>query len=259
MPRFAANISMMFSELPFRARISAARMAGFRAVELLFPYGQDAGLLLSELSTHDVELVMFNLPPGDWNAGERGMAALPGREADFERSISAALEYAVTLGCKRLHVMAGILPPTLDPDTAMTTYMANIARAAEALAEHGITLLIEPINTRDMPGYFISRTEEARRIIEGIGADNVRLQLDLYHRQIMEGDLIRALNGNLDILGHIQIANPPQRLDPSAGEINYPYLFQMIDGMGYEGWIGCEYKPLTTTKDSLDWFEPYRR
>ncbi len=259
MLRFAANLSMMFNELPFRARISAARMAGFRGVECQFPYGQDAGLLLTELKTHNVELVMFNLPPGNWDAGERGIAALPGREADFERTIPPAIEYAITLNCKRLHVMAGVLPPALDPAKAMTTYIANIARAAAALAEHDITLLIEPINTRDMPGYFISRTDEVRRVIDGIDADNVKLQLDLYHRQVMEGDLIRALNDNLDILGHIQIANPPQRLDPGAGEINFDYVFQMIDGMGYEGWIGSEYKPLTATKESLDWFEPYRR
>ena len=259
MPKFAANLTMMFNELPFRARFAAARMAGFRAVEFLFPYGHDAGLLLTELETHGVRVVLFNLPPGDWDAGERGLAALPGREADFERSVTAAIEYANTLNCKQLHAMAGILPPTVDPDLAMSVYINNLARAASELKPHGITLLIEPINTRDMPGYFLSRTEEARRVIDGIGADNLKLQFDIYHRQMMQGNIIHGISGNLDIIAHMQIANPPQRLDPSAGEINYPYVFQMIDGMGYEGWVGCEHKPLTTTKESLDWFEPYKR
>ena len=259
MPRFAANLTMMFNELPFRARFAAARMAGFRAVEFLFSYGHDAGLLQTDIETNNIRVVLFNLPPGDWDAGERGMAALPGREADFERSVSAAIEYANTLGCKNLHAMAGIMSPTVDPDRAMATYMRNLAQAAAELAPHGITLLIEPINTRDMPGYFLSRTKDARRVIESVAADNLKLQFDIYHRQMSEGNLIHGINNNLDIIAHMQIANPPQRLDPSAGEINYPYVFQMIDGMGYEGWIGCEYKPLTTTKESLAWFEPYKR
>ncbi|MFN0262524.1 2-oxo-tetronate isomerase [Tepidamorphus sp. 3E244] len=259
MPKFAANLSMLFNELPFKARFSAARMAGFRAVEFLFPYAQDAGLLLTEIETHGLKVVLFNLPPGDWEAGERGIAAIPGREVDFERSVSAAIEYAKVLDCKQLHAMAGIMSPMIDPDIAMSVYMRNLSQAASELKLHDITLLIEPINHRDMPGYFLSRTQQARRVIEAIDADNLKLQFDVYHRQMMEGNLIHGINNNLDIISHIQIANPPQRLDPSAGEINFPYLFQMLDGMGYEGWIGCEYKPLTTTKESLDWFEPYRR
>jgi hydroxypyruvate isomerase len=258
MPRFAANLSMMFTELPFKARFAAARMAGFKGVEFLFPYDYDAGDLAAELMSHDLTQVLFNLYPGDFNAGERGLAALPGREADFETSVTQALDYAGVLGCKLLHCMAGVPKVLEDPEKIMNTYISNLQRAAAEAGPHDVTILIEPINQRDNPGYYLSDIDSARRIIEAVAADNVRLQLDLYHRQVTRGDLIHAIRDNLDITSHIQIANPPDRADPGTGEINYPYIFAVLDEHDYTGWIGCEYKPPAATKDSLDWFEPYK-
>lgn len=258
MPRFAANLTMLFNELPFRARFSAARMAGFRAVEFLFPYEHEPGLLVAEIEANALQVVLFNLPPGDWAAGERGLAAIPGREAQFETAMTAALDYAEMLGCRTLHAMAGVLSPAIDPDRAMATYIGNLRRGAEEARGRGVSLVIEPINSRDMPGYFLNRTGDARRVIEAVAADNLGLQLDLYHRQVMEGGLARAIRDNADITRHIQVANPPDRADPAHGEINYPYLFGLIDETGFDGWVGCEYRPLGATKDSLAWFAPYR-
>jgi 2-dehydrotetronate isomerase len=256
--RFAANLSMLFTELPFGARFAAARMAGFAGVEFLFPYDHDAGALRSELAGNGLVQVLFNLPPGDWEAGERGMAAIPGKEADFEAGLETALAYAEALDCRLLHVMAGVLPPDITPGKAMATYVANLRRAAHVAAEHGVTLVIEPINHRDMPGYFLSRTESARRAIESVGADNLGLQLDLYHRQTSEGDLVTAIRDNIDITRHVQIANLPGRREPGSGEIDYGYIFQVLREVGYDGWIGCEYHPHGATRESLGWFEPYR-
>lgn len=258
MLRFAANLSFLFTELPFRSRFAAARMAGFAGVEYLFPYDHDPGELKAELDANGLTQVLFNLPPGDWEAGERGLAAIPGREAAFDAALEKALHYADRLNCKLLHVMAGIPPVTVDSDKAMATYVANLARGAEAAAAHGVTLVIEPINRRDIPGYFLSRTTTARRVIESVGADNLGLQFDLYHRQVTDGDLVHAIRDYADITRHVQIANPPDRTQPGDGEINYEKIFQEIRDVGFEGWIGCEYRPRGTTKDSLAWFEPYR-
>lgn len=258
MLRFAANLTFLFTELPFRARFAAARMAGFSGVEYLFPYDHDPGVLRSELEVNGLTQALFNLPPGDWDAGDRGIAALPGMETAFEASVGVALDYADALDCRLLHVMAGILPANVSAEDAMACYVGNLRAAADMAAERGVTLVIEPINRRDMPGYFLSHTDTARRVIETVGAGNLGLQLDLYHRQTTEGDLVGAIRDNLDIVRHIQVANLPGRTHPGTGEVAYDYIFRVLGELGYDGWIGCEYKPTGTTRDSLDWFEPYR-
>lgn len=258
MPRFAANLSMLFTELPFLDRFAAAHEAGFTAAEILFPYDIPATDLAARLSDNGLKLVLFNAAPGDWHFGERGIAAMPGREDEFARQIDQALAYATTLGCPTLHVMAGILPDGTDPQRAHDTYVANLARAAAAAARAGVMLAIEPINTRDMPGYYLSTTSEARRAIAAVGAPNLGLQLDLYHRQIMEGDLATAIRSNMQVVRHVQIAGPPDRREPDSGEVNFPYLFAMLDTLGYAGYVGCEYRPRGRTVDGLGWFAPWR-
>ena len=255
MPRFAANLSFLFTDLPLPERYDAARIAGFEAVEMLFPYSHPAEELGEALNRNGLTQALFNLSPGDWDAGERGMAALPGREAEFEATVEKALPYARALDCKRLHVLSGVIPDGLPREEAERTYAANLGRAADILAREGITAVTEPLNDRDAPGYLISRTDEARRVIELAGRDNVGLQFDLYHRQIMEGDLSKAIRENADITRHIQIANPPDRTAPGEGEIDFDFLFQVIDETGYDGWIGCEFKP---GANGLAWFEAYR-
>lgn len=258
MLRFAANISTMFTELPFRARFAAARMAGFPAVEFQFAYDHEPGELAAELQVNGLTQVLLNTPPGDFEAGERGLAALPGRELAFETAMAKALAYADALGCGMIHVMAGIPDVSVDPDRAMQTFVSNLQRAAAEARRHGVTLLIEPINRRDVPGYFLSRNDTARRIIETVAADNLGLQFDVYHRQIVQGDLVHGLREDFDIIRHIQIANPPERADPGQGEINFDCIFREIAALGYRGWIGCEYTPKGRTLDSLAWYEPFR-
>jgi len=209
------------------------------------------------LKRHGLTQALFNMPPGDWTAGERGIAILPGREGEFAAGIEKALAYARALGCKRVHAMAGVPPPGLSRERAEAVYVANLKGAAAALAPHGIRLLIEPINTRDMPGYFLATVEEARRIMDRVGHSNLALQLDLYHAQIMGGDLAQRIKAHLPVTGHVQIANPPDRHEPDAGEINYAYLFELIDRLGYKGWIGCEYKPRAGTLEGLGWARAY--
>lgn len=257
MPRFAANLSMMFNELPFIERFGAARQAGFSGVEFLFPYEYEKDALAGELKSHGLTQALFNLPPGDWAAGERGYAAVPGREADFEQALSKALDYAEALGCTLLHAMAGITA-ALDPARCMETYVANLKGAGAEAGRRGVTILIEPINQRDNPGYFISDLEVGAKVIEAVGSEHVRLQLDLYHRQVTRGDLVHAIRDYLPISRHIQIANPPDRADPGTGEVDFAYLFAEIDRLGYDGWIGCEYRPPAATLDSLAWFEAYK-
>ena len=257
MPRFAANLSMMFTEYDFLDRFAAAADAGFKAVEYLFPYEYPADELARRLGRAGLEQALFNLPPGDWAKAERGLAALPGREADFARAADQAIAYARLLHCPKLHAMAGILAPEVDRTVARQTYVANLRHAAQRAAEAGITILIEPINTRDMPGYFLNRPSEARRIIEEVGMPNLELQFDVYHCQIMVGDLATQIRAQADITGHIQIAGVPERHEPDIGEINYPYLFDVIDQTGYDGWIGCEYRPRGETADGLGWLKPW--
>ncbi|HWK45831.1 MAG TPA: 2-oxo-tetronate isomerase [Stellaceae bacterium] len=259
MPKFAANLSMMFTELDFLDRFEAAAANGFEAVEFLFPYEYPAAEIAARLEANGLVQALFNMPPGDWASGMRGLAALPGREADFAATLDTALAYAEALGCRKLHCMAGILPAGVERARAFDTYVKNLALVAEHMAAAGILVVIEPINTRDMPGFFLNRSGEARQVIETVGAENLKLQFDLYHCQIMEGDLAIHIRDTADITGHIQIAGVPERHEPDIGEINYPYLFQAIDTSGYEGWIGCEYRPRGPTVAGLGWFAPYRR
>jgi hydroxypyruvate isomerase len=258
MPRFAANLSMMYQEFGFLDRFAAAAADGFKAVEFLFPYAFPKEEVAKRLRDAGLENVLFNLPPGDWEAGERGMAAIPGREREFAASIDKALDYAAALGCPRLHVMAGIPHASLDRETCRATYVANLRLAAAMAAKAGRDVLIEPINTRDIPGYFLNRQDDAQAIRAEIGAPNLKVQFDLYHCQIVEGDLAMKLKRDIAHVGHMQIAGVPERHEPDLGEVNYPYLFEVIDRLGYAGWIGCEYRPRNGTRAGLGWFAPYR-
>lgn len=259
MPRFAANLSMLFTDVDFLQRFERAAAAGFKAVEYLFPYAWDKDDLAQRLQRHGLQQALFNMPPGDWNAGERGLAALRGREGEFREGVDKAIEYARRLNCPRLHAMAGCLDADASEADAQTVYVENLKYAAKACREHDITVLIEPINTHDMPGYFLSRSGQAQRIVEAVGADNLKIQYDCYHMQIMEGNLAATMEPMLDQIGHIQIAGVPGRHEPDVGEIYYPYLFERLDEWGYDGWIGCEYRPKGTTEAGLGWFKPYRR
>lgn len=256
MPRFAANLTMMFTELPFCERFAAAAAAGFEAVEFLFPYAWPADTLATLLQQHGLQQSLFNLPPGDWERGERGMAALPSREQEFAESVELGLRYAAALGCKKLHAMAGITTG-LDQVRCEQTYLANLRWAADRCAEQGITLVIEPLNNRDVPGYFLSRQREAARIIRLVERPNLQLQFDCYHAQIMEGDLTVLLRDLAPLIGHIQIASIPDRHEPDQGELNYAWLFKVIDEIGHPGFLGCEYNPTTTTTAGLAWVRPY--
>jgi len=261
MPKLAANLTMLFAEAPFEARFAAAVAVGFRGVEYLFPYDHPAEEIARAARDAGVETVLFNLPPGDWTAGERGLAALPGREAGFEALLDQALHYAREIGTRHLHVMAGIPPGDADPADCRAVFARNLALAARRAAPHGITVLIEPINRRDIPGYFLNRQDDALTVLDAAGAPNAALQMDLYHCQIVEGDLTTRIRANIARIGHFQIAGVPDRHEPDGGadggEVNYPYLFDLIDGLGYDGWIGCEYRPRGTTRDGLGWAARY--
>ena len=258
MPRFAANLSLMFTEVPFVERFAAAAQAGFDAVEFLFPYEYPADDLARELRTHRLANVLFNLPPGDWAAGERGIAAIPGREAEFRDSVTLALSYAAALGTPRVHVMAGVVPEGADRAAHRAAYVANLAYAAAAAAGPALDVLIEPLNPRDVPGYLVSTQADAHAIREAVGAANVKVQMDLYHCQIVEGDVATRLRRYLPHVGHIQIAGVPERHEPDTGELNYPYLFRLLDELGYPGWVGCEYRPAHGTVAGLGWWEAWR-
>ncbi|MGZ5893440.1 MAG: 2-oxo-tetronate isomerase [Caldimonas sp.] len=260
MPRFASNLSMMYAEHPFTARFAAAAADGFDAVEYLFPYEWPAATLAGELARHGLEQVLFNAPPGDWAAGERGLAALPGREAEFRAGIDQALDYAAALGCPRVHVMAGIVPATSAREAMKATYLANLAWAAQRAGDVKLDLLIEPINTRDVPGYFLNRQDEAHAVVAAVGAANLKVQMDLYHCQIVEGDVAMKLRAYLPgtRVGHMQIAGVPDRHEPDRGELAYSYLFELIDELGYTGWIGCEYRPAAGTSAGLAWWRDWK-
>ena len=259
MPKFAANLSLMFNELPFLDRFAAARAAGFDAVEFLFPYAFEPERIITRLQRYGLELVLHNLPPGDWAAGERGLACDPRRSAEFQDSVGLALDYALELGVRRLHCLAGLLPPNVTPERAHAAYVANLRHAALRCREHGITLLIEPINTRDMPGYFLTGTAQAAAVIAEVGAPNVRLQYDIYHMQRMEGELADTIRRHLPLIGHVQLADVPGRHQPGTGEIDFPTLFRLLDELGYDGWVGCEYLPQGDTLASLGWLIEERK
>lgn len=257
MPRFAANLSMMYTEVPFLERFGACAADGFRAVEFLFPYEHPAQVIRDELDRHGLQQVLFNAPPGSFEAGERGIAGLPGRRDEFQQGIAQAIEYAKVLGCPRVHVMAGLLKRESEFTAQRELYVDNLAWAARKLGDAGLTMLIEPINTRDIPGYLLNTQADAHAIVERIGASNLKVQMDLYHCQIVEGDLAMKIRKHLSGVGHIQIAGVPQRHEPDVGELNYPYLFELLDELGYDGWIGCEYRPKGRTSDGLGWLRPY--
>jgi hydroxypyruvate isomerase len=257
MPRFAANLSMMYTEHDFLDRFAAAAADGFQAVEYLFPYEYPAAELRARLDANGLAQALFNAPPGDWAAGERGLAALPGRETEFRAAFGRALEYAGVIGNDRIHVMAGLVPADGDRARCRAAYLENLAHAASAAAAQGITVLIEPINTRDMPGYFLNRQDDGQAICKEVGAANLKVQFDCYHCQIVEGDVTKKLQRDFAGIGHIQIAGVPERHEPDIGELNYPYLFDVIDKLGYQGWIGCEYRPRAGTSAGLGWIKPY--
>jgi len=257
MPRLAANLTMLFNEHAFVDRFEAAAAAGFTGVEYLFPYDYSAAELRARLDSFGLSQVVHNVPCGDWAAGERGIACLPDRVAEFREGVDRAIEYAGVLGCRRLNCLAGIAPADVERARLHATFVGNLAYAAERLQGAGIELLIEAVNTRDVPGFFLTRTDQALAVLDEVGADNLALQYDIYHMQIMEGDLARTLEAHLPRIGHIQLADNPGRHEPGSGEINYPFLFAHLDRIGYAGWIGCEYKPATTTVEGLGWAAPY--
>jgi hydroxypyruvate isomerase len=258
MPRFAANLSMMFTEHDFLDRFQAAANCGFQGVEFMFPYDWPMGELAKRLLGNGLTQALFNMPPGDLQAGERGLAAVPGKEQAFRDGVERALDYAETLRCQQIHIMAGMLPNESHRPMAHASFVQNLAWAAERAGERGVRALIEPINTRhDMPGYFLSTMAQARAVIAEVDSDNLFLQCDLYHVQIMNGNLADTITENLPYIRHFQIAGVPGRHEPDSGEINYPFLFSLIDSLGYDGWIGCEYRPAGATADGLAWAFDY--
>ncbi len=264
MPKLAANLSMLFTERPFLERFGAAADAGFQAVEYLFPYDFAPDQVAAALNQHNLTQALFNLPPGDWEAGERGMACLPGREEDFRASVEQALVYAEALDCERLHMMAGLMPENANPEAAEQTYLQNLIHAAGELETGGRTLLIEPINPIDMPGYFLQTAGQARaliakaRAISGKPLANVAIQLDLYHRQMLEGRVADAIDEFMAESAHVQIAGVPGRHEPDAnGEVNWDWVLQRLDAAGFIGYVGCEYRPAGLTEDGLGWAEPW--
>jgi 2-dehydrotetronate isomerase len=258
MPRFAANLSMMFNERPFLDRFDAAAAAGFTAVEFLFPYAFPADEIRARLDANGLKQALFNMPPGNWEAGERGMACHPGREEEFRAGVTKALAYAEAIGCRTLHCMSGLMPAERPHAELLEIYRRNLAWAAGECRSAGRTLVLEPINARDMPGYLMNTTSLARQVIAEVGADNLKLQLDLYHCQISEGDLTMRIRANTDLTVHVQIAGVPDRNEPDRGEVNFPHLFEVLDASGYDGYVGCEYRPRAVTEDGLGWFAPYR-
>ncbi len=270
MPRFAANLSMLYPELDFLDRFEAAARDGFQAVEFLFPYAHEPRELAARLKGNGLQQVLFNAPPGDWDRGERGVACLAGREAEFREGFGKALAYAQALACPRIHVMAGLVPAGADRAVLRPGYVANLKWAAAEAAKHGVDVLVEPINTRDIPGFFLNRQDQAHELVAEIGAANVKVQMDLYHCQVVEGDVATKIRQYLPTgrVGHFQIAGVPERHEPDVGEMNYPYLFKVIDevaaGCGWTGWVGCEYRPRLGaqpggTSQGLGWFAPWRR
>lgn len=255
MPVFAANLTMMFNEWSFLDRFDAAAEAGFSAVEYLFPYEFAPEAIAERLTRNNLQQALFNLPPGDWAGGERGIAALPGRFEALRSDVERALDYAAATGVRRLHLMAGLADP--QDDEAASCYRHSVSYTAGRLAEKGLDLMLEPINGRNMPGYYLNDFAMAEKLIADLKLANLKLQFDIYHRQIMHGDVAMALKQLLPVIGHIQIASVPSRHEPDAEELNYPYLFSEIDRLGYDGFVGCEYNPRNHTLDGLGWFRPF--
>ena len=255
MPQFAANLTMLFNELPFMDRFEKASNSGFKAVEFLFPYAYSAQEIYQKLVQNKLVLVLHNLPAGDWDAGERGIACLPDRVEEFQAGVTKAIDYAKVLGVNQLNCLAGKMPNGVDADSLRKTLVANLRYAAAELKKANIKLLIEPINTFDIPGFYLSKTHQALDILDEVGSDNLFIQYDIYHAQRMEGELCKTVEANLSKIAHIQLADNPGRNEPGTGEINYMHLFAFIDSIGYQGWIGCEYKPASNTEAGLGWMK----
>jgi hydroxypyruvate isomerase len=258
MPKFSANLTFLFTDLPLLDRLGAAAKAGFKGVEYMSPYEEAKSDLAARLRDNGLTQVLFNLPSGNWAAGERGIAIFPDRVDEFRRGVHQAIDYAGALGCGLVNCIVGLTPKDPDAKALRKTLVDNLAYAAAELAKANIKLLVEPINTRDIPGFYLTRTDQALRLIEDVGSDNLYVQYDIYHMQIMEGDLARTIEANLPRIAHIQLADNPGRNEPGTGEINYPFLFRHLDKIGYAGWIGCEYKPLTSTVAGLGWLKAYQ-
>lgn len=258
MTRLAANLSMMFGEVDFLDRFAAAASWGFQAVEYLFPYAYPKEELKARLETHGLQQVLFNAAQGGWDKGERGIGGLPGREDEFRSAIETALAYAKALHCPRLHVMAGIVPPHTHAERCRDVFIDNLRWASEAAATSDVTLLIEPLNPHDFPGYLVGTPDAARTIIDAVGAANLQLQYDLYHAQMTHGRLIETMKVHWPVIGHIQVSGVPGRHEPDdRQEINFPLVFAALDTLGYDGWIGCEYRPRGETAAGLGWAAPY--
>lgn len=257
MPRFSANLSMLYPDLPFLERFTAAAKDGFQAVEYLGPYDFEPSQIVAVLERYRLQQILFNLPLGDWDAGERGIGCLPDRVNEFRTGIDEAIGYAKALRCPQVNCLAGIAPKGADRHELEDTLMANLRYAAERLGQEGIRLLLEPINQRDIPGFLVSTSDHALRIMDAVGSSNLWLQYDFYHMQIMQGDLIPTFQALQARIAHVQIADNPGRHEPGTGEINHPFLFSELDRLGYDGFVGCEYKPLAGTSEGLGWMKPY--
>jgi hydroxypyruvate isomerase len=258
MPRFAANLTMLFTEVPFLDRFAEAARHGFTAVEFLFPYPYAAEELKARLDAHGLSLVLHNLPAGDWEAGERGIAVLPGREEEFRAGVARAVTYATALGTPRVNCLVGKTPTGVPAEAVHRTLVANVRHAAEVLGAAGITLLVEAVNDKDIPGFHLTRTAQVLALLDEVGHSNVQVQYDVYHAQRMEGELAATLQRHLPRIAHVQVADTPGRHEPGTGEINFDFLFAHLDAIGYTGHVGCEYKPATTTAAGLGWLARYR-
>lgn len=257
MPKFAANLNFLFVDAAFLDRFDRAASAGFRAVEFPIPYDHDKNELSERARRAGVEVVLINLPAGDWDKGERGIACIPSRVSEFRDGVGRAIEYARALGCTRINCLSGLAPARVPVEKLRETFISNLRFAAGELEREGITLVIEPINTRSMPGFYLRNSGQALAIMDEAAVANLKLQYDVFHMQIMEGDLAKTIEANIARIGHIQVADVPDRHEPGSGEINYPFLFELIDRLGYQGWIGCEYTPAGRTEDGLGWLKPY--
>ena len=258
MPRFAANLTMLFTEVPFLDRFAEAARHGFTAVEFLFPYPYAAAELKARLDAHGLSLVLHNLPAGDWDAGERGIAVIPGREQEFRAGVARAVTYATALGTPRVNCLVGKTPTGVPAEAVHRTLVANVRHAAEVLGAAGITLLVEAVNDKDIPGFHLTRTAQVLALLDEVGHPNVQVQYDVYHAQRMEGELAATLQRHLPRIAHVQVADTPGRHEPGTGEINFDFLFAHLDAIGYTGHVGCEYKPATTTAAGLGWLDRYR-